>query len=158
MDWLLQLFYQDSVPHTLLIISLVISSGLILGRLSLAGIQLGIAGVLFSGLIFGHFKISINAEVMHFVREFGLVLFVYAIGLQVGSSFVSSFFRYGLRLNGMAAAVVLLGALITVMISTIGNIPIPIAVGLFPVPPLTRLHWRQLSKCSAVYPISTLKP
>ncbi|MDD5114027.1 MAG: putative transporter [Methylobacter sp.] len=131
MDWLLQLFNQDSVPHTLLILSLVISTGLILGRLSLAGIQLGIAGVLFSGLIFGHFKISINAEVMHFVREFGLVLFVYAIGLQVGPSFVSSFFRYGLRLNGMAAAVVLLGALITVLISAFGNIPIPIAVGLF---------------------------
>ncbi len=102
-----------------------------LGRLSLAGIQLGIAGVLFSGLIFGHFQITINAEVMHFLREFGLVLFVYAIGLQVGPSFVSSFFRYGLRLNGMAAAVVILGALITVLISLFGDIPMPVAVGLF---------------------------
>lgn len=131
MDWLLQLFNQDSVPHILLVISLVISTGLILGRLSLAGIQLGIAGVLFSGLIFGHFQISINVEVMHFLREFGLVLFVYAIGLQVGPSFVSSFFRYGLRLNAMAAAIVLLGALITVLISIAGDIPMAVAVGLF---------------------------
>ncbi len=131
MPWFLQLFNQDSVPHTMLIISLVISTGLILGRLSLAGIQLGIAGVLFSGLIFGHFQLSINTEVMHFLREFGLILFVYAIGLQVGPSFVSSFFKYGLRLNGLAAGVVILGALVTVAISIVGKIPMPVAVGLF---------------------------
>ncbi len=131
MSWLLSLFNQDSVPHTLLIISLVVASGLVLGRLSLAGIQLGIAGVLFSGLIFGHFQLSINPEVMHFLREFGLVLFVYAIGLQVGPSFVSSFFRYGLKLNGLAAAIVLLGALAAVLISIVGEIPMPVAVGLF---------------------------
>jgi putative transport protein len=131
MSWFIQLFNQDSVPHTMLIISLVISTGLILGRLAYAGVQLGIAGVLFSGLIFGHFDLSINSEVMHFLREFGLILFVYAIGLQVGPSFVSSFFKYGLKLNSMAAGIVLLGALIAVGISVIGNIPMPVAVGLF---------------------------
>ena len=131
MSWLIALFNHDSVPHTLLIISLVVAIGLVLGRVSLAGIQLGIAGVLFSGLLFGHFQLTINTEVMHFLREFGLVLFVYAIGLQVGPSFVSSFFRYGLRLNGMAAAIVILGALISVLISSVGDIPVPVAVGLF---------------------------
>ncbi|MGZ4959803.1 MAG: putative transporter [Methylomonas sp.] len=131
MTWLTQLFTQDSVPHSLLMISLVVAIGLTLGRLSLAGIQPGIAGVLFSGLIFGHFRLTINAQVMDFLREFGLVLFVYAIGLQVGPSFVSSFFRYGLRLNMMAAAVVILGGMMTVLISQIGDIPMPVAVGLF---------------------------
>lgn len=131
MTWFVQLFNQDSVPHAMLIISLVISTGLLLGRLSLAGIQLGIAGVLFSGLIFGHFHLSINGEVMHFLREFGLILFVYAIGLQVGPSFVSSFFKYGLRLNSLAAGVVGMGALVTVAISLLGDIPMPVAVGLF---------------------------
>ncbi len=131
MSWFIQLFNQDSVPHAMLIISLVISTGLVLGRLAYAGVQLGIAGVLFSGLIFGHFDLSINPEVMHFLREFGLILFVYAIGLQVGPSFVSSFFKYGLKLNSMAAGIVLLGALIAVGISVIGNIPMPVAVGLF---------------------------
>lgn len=131
MSWFLQLFQQDSVPHAILIISLVISSGLILGRLPFAGIQLGIAGVLFSGLLFGHFHLGINGEVMHFLREFGLILFVYAIGLQVGPGFVSSFFKYGLRLNGLAAGVVVLGALLTVAISALGDIPMPVAVGLF---------------------------
>lgn len=131
MPWLIQLFNQDSVPHAMLIISLVISIGLVLGNFSLAGIRLGIAGVLFSGLIFGHFDLTLNAEVMHFLREFGLILFVYAIGLQVGPSFVSSFFKHGLKLNAMAASVVLMGALITVGISMIGKIPMPVAVGLF---------------------------
>ena len=131
MLWFLQLFHQDSVAHTLLIISLVISGGLLLGRLSFAGIQLGLAGVLFSGLIFGHLQLSINPEVMHFLREFGLILFVYAIGLQVGPSFVSSFFKFGLRLNAIAAGVVIVGALVTVAISLVGHIPMAVAVGLF---------------------------
>ncbi|MGY6275149.1 putative transporter [Methylomonas sp. MgM2] len=131
MPWLIQLFNQDSVPHAVLIVSLVVASGLVLGRLTLGGIRLGIAGVLFSGLIFGHFDLTINAEVMHFLREFGLILFVYAIGLQVGPSFVSSFFQHGLKLNGMAAGIVILGALIALAISAIGQIPMPVAVGLF---------------------------
>lgn len=131
MLWLIQLFTQDSVPHAILIISLVVSVGLVFGRLSLSGIRLGIAGVLFSGLIFGHFDLSINTEVMHFLREFGLILFVYAIGLQVGPSFVRSFFQHGIQLNAMAAGIVILGALIAVAIGVVGHIPMPVAVGLF---------------------------
>ncbi len=131
MTWLIDLFNRDSVPHAMLIVSLVVSSGLILGRIALGGIQLGIAGVLFSGLIFGHFDLSINTEVMHFLREFGLILFVYAIGLQVGPSFTQAFFEHGLKLNGMAAGIVILGALTAVAISVIGHIPMPVSVGLF---------------------------
>ena len=131
MNWLVQLFSQESVPHTLIVISLVVSIGLTLGRISLFNIKLGIAGVLFSGLAFGHFNISINPEVLHFLREFGLILFVYAIGLQVGPSFVSSFFRYGVKLNILAAGIVILGTIITMLISVVGHIPIPVAVGLF---------------------------
>jgi putative transport protein len=131
MNWLVHLFSHESVSHSLLVISLVVSTGLLLGRLSLFKIELGIAGVLFSGIAFGHFGITLPNEVMHFLREFGLILFVYAIGLQVGPSFVSSFFRYGIRLNVMAASIVLLGAAITVLVSIFGDIPIPVAVGLF---------------------------
>ncbi|MGR8930773.1 MAG: putative transporter [Gammaproteobacteria bacterium] len=131
MLWLIELFNRDSVPHAVLIISLVVSIGLVLGRVAFAGIRLGIAGVLFSGLFFGHFDLTINAEVMHFLREFGLILFVYAIGLQVGPSFVSAFFKHGLKLNGMAAGIVILGALIAVAIGIVGHIPMPVAVGLF---------------------------
>ncbi|MGR9053880.1 MAG: putative transporter [Gammaproteobacteria bacterium] len=131
MNWIIQLFSQESVPHTLIVISLVIALGLSLGRISFFKVKLGIAGVLFSGLAFGHFGVTINPDVMHFLREFGLILFVYAIGLQVGPGFVSSFFRYGVTLNALAAGIVVLGAVIALLIGRIGDIPIPVAVGLF---------------------------
>jgi putative transport protein len=131
MLWFWQLIHEDSVAHSVIIISLVIALGLILGRISLLGIRMGISGVFFSGLLFGHFQLHFNPEVLHFLREFGLILFVYAIGLQVGPSFVSSFFQNGLRLNALAASVVGLGALLTALISVLGDIPMPVAVGLF---------------------------
>ncbi|MCK5831883.1 MAG: putative transporter [Methylococcales bacterium] len=131
MNWFITLLTDQSVAHTLLIISLVISSGLALGEIPFFKIKLGIAGVLFSGLAFGHFAITIDPHIMHFLREFGLILFVYAIGLQVGPGFVNSFLQNGIRLNILAASIVILGAVITVAISYFGHIKIPIAVGLF---------------------------
>lgn len=132
MQWLFELFIdQDSVPHALLIISLVISSGLALGRLSLFGIELGIAGVLFSGLVFGHFGNQIDAEVMVFLREFGLILFVYAIGLEVGPGFINSLLRFGIHFNALAAGVVILGGILTIIISYSADLPVAVAVGLF---------------------------
>lgn len=131
MNWFVNLLTEQSVAHTLLIISLVISAGLALGEIPFFKIKLGIAGVLFSGLAFGHFGMTIDGHIMHFLREFGLILFVYAIGLQVGPGFVNSFLQNGIRLNLMAASIVMLGAIITVAISILGNIEIPVAVGLF---------------------------
>ena len=131
MDWFINLLTGDSVAHTLLVISLVIAIGLALGEIPFFKIKLGIAGVLFSGLAFGHFGMTIDGHIMHFLREFGLILFVYAIGLQVGPGFVNSFFQNGIKLNIMAASIVILGAVITVLISRFGGIEIPVAVGLF---------------------------
>jgi len=131
MDWLYQLATEPSLSRTLLIISLVISSGLALGHIPIFKVRLGIAGVLFSGLAFGHFQITIDPTLMHFLREFGLILFVYAIGLQVGPGFVNSFYRYGIKLNILAASIVILGALITVFITYFGGINVAVAVGLF---------------------------
>jgi len=131
MDWFINLLTGDSVAHTLLVISLVISVGLALGEIPFFKIKMGIAGVLFSGLAFGHFGMTIDGHIMHFLREFGLILFVYAIGLQVGPGFVNSFLQNGIRLNILAASIVILGAVITVLISYFGGIEIPVAVGLF---------------------------
>ncbi len=131
MDWFINLLTGESVAHTLLVISLVISFGLALGEIPFFKIKLGIAGVLFSGLAFGHFGFTIDGHIMHFLREFGLILFVYAIGLQVGPGFVNSFLQNGIRFNIMAASIVILGAIITVAISYFGDIEIPVAVGLF---------------------------
>jgi putative transport protein len=131
MDWLTELITGDTVAHALLTLTLVAASGVLLGSLQIKGIGLGIAGVLFSGLLFGHFGFHINPQMMEFVREFGLILFVYTIGMQVGPGFTASLRKHGLPLNIMAALVVALGVLITVGIVLLAHIDVSVAVGLF---------------------------
>ncbi|GMV98364.1 MAG: putative transporter [Phycisphaerae bacterium] len=135
MEWLIHLFRDaDSAAHTVLVISLVAAGGLALGSVRLFGVNLGIAGVLFAGLLFGHcfgrWHIQMNAPVMEFAREFGLVIFVYTIGLQVGPGFLASLRRQGLPLNLLAGLVVLLGAALAVLFGQMG-LGTPVAVGLF---------------------------
>src|SRR4030042_2358223 len=129
MDWLVDLLAQESIARTLLIFSLVAVAGLSLGSLRVRGVGLGIAGVLFSGLLVGHLGVRIEPKITEFCREFGLILFVYTIGMQVGPGFLASLRRQGLALNLMAVAIVLLGTLITVFLIYSG-IQAPIAVGL----------------------------
>lgn len=130
MDWFIQLFVGHSVAHTMIILSLVIALGVAVGHLKLFGISLGIAGVLFSGLAFGHFHLTVNDEIIEFAREFGLILFVYTIGMQVGPGFFASFRRQGLKLNLLAIAIVLLGVATAVAIHFLGGVDIPVIVGL----------------------------
>lgn len=137
-QWFINLFSQtESVAHAALILAIVAAVGLVIGSIRFWGISLGIAGVLFSGLLVGHiygrFELSsINREVLHFVQEFGLILFVYTIGVQVGPGFLASLRRQGLALNIMAAAIVVMGVAITVGIYKFSDVvPLPAAVGLF---------------------------
>jgi len=109
----------------------VAALGHFLGGLRVRGVGLGVAGVLFAGLLLGHFGLEIDPQVMEFAREFGLILFVYTIGLQVGPGFVASLRRQGLPLNLMAGAVVLLGVAVTVAVVYLGGIDVRVAVGLF---------------------------
>lgn len=131
MDWLIELFKGTTIAHALLILSLVAATGVLLGSVKVRGVGLGVAGVLFSGLLFGHFGAQIDPQVMEFVREFGLILFVYTIGVQVGPGFVASLRRQGLPLNLMAASIVALGVLMTLGIVHLGKIDMGVAVGLF---------------------------
>ncbi|MGE5607877.1 MAG: putative transporter [Bacillota bacterium] len=134
MSWLVQLFQEPhSAAHALLILSLAVAGGLALGSLRLFSINLGVAGVLFAGLALGHFKFAIEPSVLEFVREFGLILFVYSIGMQVGPGFFASLRKQGLPLNLMAAGIVLLGAVTTLVIyySFMDRGSLPAAVGLF---------------------------
>lgn len=126
-----QLLAPDSPAHAVLVLGLVIALGLTLGSLRFWGIQIGIAGVLFAGLVFGHFGISISALLMEFIREFGLILFVYTIGMQVGPGFFSSLRKEGGALNGVAIFIVLFGALIAFCLHVFGGIPAPVTAGLF---------------------------
>ncbi len=131
MTFLHDLLFTSSVAHSVLILSLVIALGLVMGSIKAFGVSLGVAGVLFAGLFFGHFGLGIDHEVLEFVREFGLILFVYTIGMQVGPGFLSSLKRNGLQLNFLAASIVGLGALIAAGLYLFAGIPLPAVVGMF---------------------------
>lgn len=110
MPWLSELVLHNSTVNTVIILAAVIALGEAFGRLKLAGISFGVGGVMFAGLLFGHFQLgTASGDVLHFVREFGLILFVYTIGIEIGPAFFSSFRKHGLRLNLLATALVLLG-------------------------------------------------
>jgi putative transport protein len=113
-----------------LVFSLVAALGLALGSVRLRGVGLGIAGVLFVGIAFGHFGVHVEERTREFVRELGLVFFVYSIGLQVGPGFLASLRRHGLRLNLLAASVVVLGVATALVLHLAGGIEAPALVGL----------------------------
>ena len=93
MNWFLQLLLEESIPQTVIIYGVVIAIGTWLGRLKIFGISLGVTWILFMGLAISYAGIHINKETEHFLKEFGLILFVYSIGLQVGPGFFSSLNR-----------------------------------------------------------------
>jgi len=130
MTWLTDLFTVETVAHTILVYSMIIIIGVFLGKLKVAGISLGITFVLFAGLAAGHFGLSANHLVIEFVKDFGLILFVFSIGLQVGPGFFSSFRKGGLSLNILALIIVLLGGIATVAIHFITGTPLPMMVGI----------------------------
>ncbi|MBN2862478.1 MAG: transporter, partial [Bacteroidales bacterium] len=129
MEWLKDLFFTESVSYTILIYSIVIALGVLLGKIKIAGVSLGIAFVLFAGIALGHFGFSANHQVVDFIKDFGLILFVFSIGLQVGPGFFSSFRREGLTLNILGVFIVLLGGLITVLLHFISGTSLPMLVG-----------------------------
>ncbi len=132
MDWLQNLLAPgaSSLPSTIILYSFVIAAGVWLGKLKVGGISLGVTFVLFVGLLMGHFGYIVNPDVLHFVREFGLILFIFSIGLQVGPSFFSSFKRGGVVLNGLAALTIALNVVIVLAIFYIdGNTSITALVG-----------------------------
>jgi putative transport protein len=122
---------QGSAALAPLELALAITVGLLLGAIRVRGVRLGVSGVLFSALAFAQLGVSIPAEVLAFVRDFSLILFVYAIGLQVGPGFIASFRAEGLRLNLLALAVVLLGAAMTAAVVVAARMSRQSASGLF---------------------------
>jgi putative transport protein len=128
MDWLYSLVLKDSVAHTVLVYALVISLGVSLGKIKVRGVSLGVAFVLFAGIICGHFGLSVNETLMHFLRDFGLILFVFAVGLQVGPSFFSSFKKDGMKMNITAVSVVLLDVTVVVILYFLFSDKISIAI------------------------------
>ena len=115
-DWLFHLFTDQSIPQTVIVYGLVIALGMWLGRIKIFGVALGVTWVLFMGLALSALGIRVNEGTEHFVKEFGLILFVYAVGLQVGPGFFSSLKKNAAITNGLAAGVVGLGVLVTILL------------------------------------------
>jgi Predicted permease len=111
MNWLLQIHATHAVAHAIGILALVCLVGIALGSVKVRGIGLGTAGVLFAGILTGYFSNPVDHATLEFVKEFGLVLFIFTIGLQLGPGFLAALRQQGLGLNALAATVVALGAL-----------------------------------------------
>lgn len=113
MNWLIDLFTKPSVAQQIIAITLTAALGLMFGKVKIKGISLGGAGALFVGILLGHIGLRIDSNVLHFIQEFGLILFVYTIGMQVGPGFMDSIRRHGLVLNVLSTSIVFLGVVVT---------------------------------------------
>ncbi|HTV42091.1 MAG TPA: putative transporter [Candidatus Sulfotelmatobacter sp.] len=131
MNWLTGLSSSQPVAWAVLALMLVAIAGLLLAQIKVKGVGLGVTGVLFAGIIAGHFGLHIDQGILEFVRDFGLILFVFTIGLQLGPGFFASFRKQGLKLNLLAASIVLLGAGVTIGAGILLNINPFASVGLF---------------------------
>ena len=129
MQWLTDIFLAHSAVQAVVVLSLLCACGLALGKIKVLGVSLGVAFVFFLGILAGHLGVSIDADMLQYAQNFGLVLFVYALGLQVGPGFFGSFHKSGLRLNLWALAVVLVGTVLTLLLPLAG-ISLSDAVGI----------------------------
>ena len=130
MDWLYSLFVEHSALQAVVVLSLISAIGLGLGKIHICGISLGVTFVFFAGIIAGHFGLSIDPQMLNYAESFGLVIFVYALGLQVGPGFFSSFRTGGVQLNMLAVGVVLIGTVMTVLGSYGLGVSLPDMVGI----------------------------
>ena len=129
MEWLNSLFIEHSPLQAVIILSIIIATGLGLGKIRMFGISLGVTFVFFAGILAGHLGASIDNSMLTYAESLGLVLFVYELGLQVGPGFFSSFRKGGLQLNMLAMGVVVLGTLMAVAMSYTTDIPMSEMVG-----------------------------
>ena len=130
MDWLHEAFLEPTMIQAVIMISLVSAVGLYLGRIKIFGISLGITFVFFAGILAGHLGIVVNKDMLYFAQSFGLILFVYALGLQVGPGFFSSLKKGGVVMNMMGLGVILLGLIMTVGLHWTTGVSLSNMVGL----------------------------
>ena len=130
MEWLYSLFLEHSALQAVVVLSLISAVGLGLGRVHFWGVSLGVTFVFFTGILAGHLGLSVDPQMLNYAESFGLVIFVYSLGLQVGPGFFSSFRKGGVTLNMLALGVVLLGTLLTVVASYATGVSLPDMVGI----------------------------
>lgn len=130
MDWITEILSTDSPVHSIVALSLICALGLALGKVRVMGISLGVAFVFFIGILAGHFGLRVNAQCLGYAETFGLVIFVYMLGLSVGPNFFGSLRREGLPLNLWSLAIILLGTLFAVVLVPLTGVSLPDMVGL----------------------------
>ena len=130
MEYLRLLFWEHSALQAIVVLSSIAAAGILLGRVRCCGIALGTAFIFFVGILAGHFGLSIDPEMRKYAESFGLVLFVYALGLQVGPGFFSSMRTEGVRLLGPALGVIFGGTLLAIALAALCGIPIPDMAGI----------------------------
>ena len=133
MDWLQSLFTDvNSIAHIVLLYSFVIAIGVLLGKIKFFGVSLGVTFVLFAGIVCGHFGFTGNTQILNFIQDFGLILFVFCIGLQVGPSFFTSFKQGGVTMNLVAVGIVMLNIVVALGLyyGMSGRIELPMMVGI----------------------------
>ena len=130
MEWLTEIFIEQSYTQAILIISLICAVGLALGKVKIAGVSLGISFVFFAGIIAGHFGIKINSDMLLLAQNFGLIIYIYSLGLQVGPGFFSSFKHGGIKLNLLALLLLLVGSLTAIILFWTTDLSVSDTVGL----------------------------
>ena len=131
MNWIVNLFTGSGVGPTILYLSVAIFAGLLLGKIKVKGVSLGITWVLFVGILISALGVSLNHDMLHVIKEFGLILFVTGVGIQVGPGFFKAFKKGGLKLNLLAVAIVVLGVLTTIVISKVTGEPLEVMAGVY---------------------------
>lgn len=130
MDWFNELFTEQTFTQAVMILSIICAAGLALGHIKIKGISLGVTSVFFAGIIAGHFEIKINPEMLALAQNFGLILYIYSLGVQVGPGFFSSFKKGGIKLNLLSIGLLLIGTLMAVGIFLTTGTSLPDTVGL----------------------------
>ena len=129
MSWFDTLFTEQTALQAVVVIALICATGMALGKVRLGGISLGVTFVFFIGILAGHLGLSIDARMLEYAESFGLVLFVYSLGLQVGPGFFSSFHKGGIRLNLLGLGVVVLGIGLALLLSRLTSVALPEMMG-----------------------------
>lgn len=130
MNWINELLWGSGIGHSILILAVTIAAGIQLGKIKIFGISLGVTFVLFVGILLAHFGFTVDNHILHFFKEFGLILFVFSVGMQVGPGFFSSFKKGGVTLNLLACSIVVLGVIITIALHYITGIEMATMTGI----------------------------
>lgn len=130
MEWLNSIFFDHSVVQAVIVVAMISALGLALGKISIYGVSLGVTFVFFAGIAAGHFGVSIDPQMLNYAESFGLIIFVYALGLQVGPGFFGSFRKGGMTLNLLALAVIVVGTAMTLVFHIVTGVSLPDMVGI----------------------------